>query len=97
MNALELLFQNSSLRVNKNLAKKVGLNAAILYTYFLDKSNFEFFHVSKNDIENELTFSLKQQTRLVKQLENEGAIETKLSGIPAKKYYRVLPNFKILS
>jgi uncharacterized phage protein (TIGR02220 family) len=105
MSLINILSQDAFWIVNKQLAKKTGLHAALIlsdiYTkmeYFkkhgeLDDDGF-FFNTSEN-IEEDTTLSYHLQKKAFKILKDEGFIETKLKGVPAKTYYKVVEN-KIL-
>lgn len=99
MSILKLLASDGFLSVNKHVARKVGLDAAVLlaelassYNYFesvemLTEEGMFFETVEK--IEENTTLSKYQQSKAIKILEAEGIIYTKRIGIPAKRYFGI--------
>lgn len=99
MNILQLLSSNSYLTVNKVLAKKVGLEASVLFadlagsqlywnTQEKTDSQGWFFRTQK-DIEEQTTLSPKVQSRCIKILIEHGLVQTKLKGLPAVTHYLI--------
>jgi len=99
MNILELLSSNSYLTVNKALAKKVGLEAAVLFAdlagsqlHWNNQKNIEvsdWFFRTREQIEEQTTLSPKTQLRCAKILIEAGLIQTKLKGLPAVTNYLI--------
>jgi hypothetical protein len=99
MNILELLSSNSYLTVNKALAKKVGLEAAVLFAdlagsqlHWNNQKNIEvsdWFFRTREQIEEQTTLSSKTQLRCAKILIEAGLIQTKLKGLPAITHYLI--------
>ena len=99
MNILELLSSNSFLTVNKALAKKVGLEAAVLFAdlagsqlHWNNQKNIEvsdWFFRTREQIEEQTTLSPKTQLRCAKILIEAGLIQTKLKGLPAVTHYLI--------
>ena len=99
-----LLSSTAFLIVNKELAKQVGLKAAVLLAdliskeeYFISKGMTDgwFFNTAKN-IEDDTSLTSHQQRKAIKNLKDLGIIETKVVGIPAKKHFKIIEN-KLLS
>ena len=99
-----LLSSTAFLIVNKELAKQVGLKAAVLLAdliskeeYFISKGMTEgwFFNTAKN-IESDTSLTSHQQRKAIKNLKDLGIIETKVVGIPAKQHFKIIEN-KLLS
>ena len=90
-----LLSSTAFLVVNKELAKKIGLNETVLLAdliskeqYFIDNNKMTdewFFNTAKN-IQADTTLTSHQQRKAIKNLKSLGIIETKLIGIPAKQH-----------
>lgn len=99
MNILELLSSNSYLTVNKALAKKVGLEAAVLFAdlagsqlHWNNQKEIEvsdWFFRTREQIEEQTTLSPKTQLRCAKILIEAGLIQTKLKGLPAVTHYLI--------
>jgi hypothetical protein len=99
MNILELLSSNSYLTVNKALAKKVGLEAAVLFAdlagsqlHWNNQKEIEvsdWFFRTREQIEEQTTLSAKTQLRCAKILIEAGLIQTKLKGLPAVTHYLI--------
>jgi len=99
-----LLSSTAFLIVNKELAKQVGLKAAVLLAdliskeeYFISKGMTDgwFFNTAKN-IESDTSLTSHQQRKAIKNLKDLGIIETKVVGIPAKQHFKIIEN-KLLS
>ena len=99
-----LLSSTAFLIVNKELAKQVGLKAAVLLAdliskeeYFISKGITDgwFFNTAKN-IEDDTSLTSHQQRKAIKNLKDLGIIETKVVGIPAKQHFKIIEN-KLLS
>ena len=99
-----LLSSTAFLIVNKELAKQVGLKAAVLLSdliskeeYFISKGMTDgwFFNTAKN-IESDTSLTSHQQRKAIKNLKDLGVIETKVVGIPAKQHFKIIEN-KLLS
>jgi hypothetical protein len=99
-----LLSSTAFLIVNKELAKQVGLKAAVLLAdliskeeYFISKGMTDgwFFNTAKN-IESDTSLTSHQQRKAIKNLKDLGVIETKVVGIPAKQHFKIIEN-KLLS
>jgi hypothetical protein len=99
-----LLSSTAFLIVNKELAKQVGLKAAVLLAdliskeeYFISKGMTDgwFFNTAKN-IEDDTSLTPHQQRKAIKNLKDLGIIETKVVGIPAKQHFKIIEN-KLLS
>jgi len=99
-----LLSSTAFLIVNKELAKQVGLKAAVLLAdliskeeYFISKGMTDgwFFNTAKN-IQSDTSLTSHQQRKAIKNLKDLGIIETKVVGIPAKQHFKIIEN-KLLS
>jgi len=98
MNILTLLSAKSFLTVNKQLAKIVGLESAVLFADLAgsqlyweteDKLKDGYFFRTQAEIEEQTTLSAKVQQRCCKELEQKGILKTKLKGLPAVKHYSI--------
>lgn len=92
-----LLSSTAFLIVNKELAKQVGLKAAVLLAdliskeeYFISKGMTDgwFFNTEAN-IEADTTLNPYHQRKCIKKLKTHQIIETKRMGIPAKQYFKI--------
>lgn len=90
----QMLGQNSHWQVNKDLARKIGIEAAILLSDLIDKWIFfdypEWFYNTSENIQADTTLSRKQQERVLKILEDNNLIECQLQGMPAKRHFKIL-------
>jgi hypothetical protein len=90
----KLLGKNASWNVNKNFAKKLGLETALLLTHFIDLSEVVFngldrFYQQIDRIKEELClseYSIKNSLSTLKKL---GIIDVIKVGMPAKNYYKL--------
>lgn len=98
MDIVELLASSNFIVVNKQIAMKYGLNEAIVlgelaseYKYWRaqgDASDGWFYSTNEN-LADRLPFGGATIRRAVEHLEEMGLLETKLAGMPAKKYFRL--------
>lgn len=93
---MNLLSNNGFIIVNKQLIKKIGLNAAIIlgemcseYTYWNSTNRLVdgFFYSTRENIEENTGLSPYQQRQAFKQLIDKGIIITKEMGMPQKTWY----------
>ena len=99
MNLISLLSSSNVGYYNKEIAKMFGLNEAIILSELCSKYEYwkkenkltedEFFFETQETIEENTTLTPRQQRPTLKHLEDLHLIETKLVGIPAKKYFRI--------
>lgn len=93
MSILKLLASSNFITVNKTLAQKLSLEAAILYGDLASSQIYfgegEWFFRTRETIEQETTISRDRQIRQMKLLLNHGIIKEKFCGVPAKKYYLI--------
>lgn len=96
MNLLKQIFgQKAHWQINKDFSKSFGLHCAILISDLVDKNiyfNQEWFFNTAENIENDTTLSKFQQDKAINILIENGFIETKLMGIPAKKHFKINEN-----
>jgi len=92
-----LLSLSAFLVLNKELARRVGLNSAILLSDLISKEEYFisngatdgwFFNTEAN-IERDTTLTPYQQRKCLKTLKTEGLIEIKRKGIPAKQFFKI--------
>lgn len=91
--------------VNKELARAVGINGALVLADLIDKrqyfevkggiDNEGYFFNTSEQIEANTTLSYHLQKQALKELINIGFVETKLKGVPAKLHFKIVEN-KIL-
>ncbi len=103
---LNLLRADASVVVNKALAKKIGLQEAIVYAeliskfyYFSNKGQLTeegFFFCTVEDLEDSTTLSKHQQSKVISKLVKLGLIEYKVKGIPPKRYFKIIEDLNIL-
>jgi hypothetical protein len=92
-----LLSSTAFLIVNKELAKQVGLKAAVLLAdliskeeYFISKGMTDgWFFNTESNIEADTTLNPYHQRKCIKTLKTHQIIETKRMGIPAKQYFKI--------
>lgn len=92
-----LLSSTAFIVLNKELARKVGLKGAVLLADLISKeeyfiangmTNGWFFNTEEN-IEKDTTLTPYQQRNTLKKLIDQGFLETKRIGIPAKKHFKI--------
>lgn len=102
MKLISLLSGNGFVMFNKELAHKVSVNGAIIfgqlcssYESFSNKDMLtvrdgkEYFFLTADVLEEETALTYKQQLKATKELEDAGYIETKVMGVPSKKYFYI--------
>ncbi|WP_286170998.1 hypothetical protein [Bacillus sp. NTK071] len=102
MKILSLLSGNGFVMYNKELAHSVSTNGAIIfgqlcssYESFSSKQmltirdNKEYFFLTSEVLQRETALTYKQQLRATKDLEEAGYVETKMMGIPSKKFFHI--------
>ncbi|WP_262173380.1 hypothetical protein [Cytobacillus firmus] len=101
MKLVSLLSGKGFVMYNKELAHKVSVNGAIIfgqlcssYESFGNKEMLtirdgkEYFFLTAETLE-ETALTYKQQMKAVKELEQAGYIETRIMGVPSKKYFHI--------
>jgi len=102
MKLMSILSGQGFVMYNKQLAKSVSVNAAIIfgqlcasYESFSSKGMItvkdtkEYFFLTSDTLEEETGLTYKQQLKAIKDLEQAGYIETKIMGVPSKKYFYI--------
>jgi len=102
----KLLGDGAFWMVNKEMAKSVGIEAALLladliakHGYFLVNNQLDedgFFYNTAKDIESTTTLSFYKQKEALKALHEFGFVECKLKGMPARVHFKIL-EYKILN
>ncbi|WP_280559005.1 hypothetical protein [Priestia megaterium] len=102
MKLMSILSGQGFVMYNKKLAKSVSVNASIIfgqlcasYESFSSKGMItvkdakEYFFLTSDTLEEETALTYKQQLKAIKDLEQAGYIETKIMGVPSKKYFYI--------
>lgn len=105
MKIKSVLSQGAFWQINKVLAKKVGLESALLLSDLIDRESYfdsrdmliningeGYFFVTGEQIEESTTLSYHKQRKCLKTLKSEGMIKTFLRGVPAKTHYKIVEN-----
>lgn len=100
MRLMSLLGGNGFVMYNKELAHTVSVNGAIIFGQLCSsyesfgskgmltvKEGKEYFFLTSDTLEEETALSYKQQLKAIKELEQAGYVETKVMGVPSKKYF----------
>lgn len=103
----DLLRNDGFIIYNKNLAKNIGVNEAILYSellsrwsYFKERGQLTedgFFFNTVKDLEEGTALSEYQQRRALNSLRDKGLIEIEVRGIPAKRYFRIVEDSELIT
>ena len=106
MKILDKLNPTNTLSVNRLLAHKLGLNAAVVYAALVAKQAYYearemldedgYFYSTEDDLKESTSLSKRQQARAVKALEGAGLIEKEKRGMPAKRSFRVKDDVELL-
>ncbi|PEW48958.1 hypothetical protein CN431_08515 [Bacillus cereus] len=102
MKLISVLSGNGFVMYNKALAHTVSVNGAIIFGQLCSsyesfgskgmltiKDGKEYFFLTSDTLEEETALSYKQQLKAIKELEQAGYIETKVMGVPSKKYFSI--------
>ena len=99
MNIIDYIATDGYIIVNKEIARCLGLEEAVLlgelsakYNYWEDRNLLDeegFFFATAEDIEHETGLSAYKQRTAFKNLESKNIIETKFKGVPPKKYFKI--------
>ncbi|MGG0760036.1 hypothetical protein [Bacillus paramycoides] len=102
MKLISVLSGNGFVMYNKELAHTVSVNGAIIFGQLCSsyesfgskgmltiKDRKEYFFLTSDTLEEETALSYKQQLKAIKELEKAGYIETKVMGVPSKKYFSI--------
>ncbi len=102
-----ILNQSHNISVSLPLIHAIGNNEALLFQTLISKYNYYsekgmlddngYFYATALDIELSTGLSQRQQTSVVKNLEELGLINTVRKGMPAKKYFKLTENMTILA
>lgn len=104
----QLLNDGNTLYFNRLLAHSMGVHENIIYLSLLTKY---YYYVSKKpdsvsdgwfyctiaDLQESTAFSGKQQTKAINNLVNMGVLETKLQGVPAKRYFKIVDDIVLIA
>lgn len=102
MDAIDFLASSNYIIVNRSLMMTIGVNESLIlgelaseYRYWKEAGKLKdgewFFSTDKNLVER-LPFSRPTIQRALSNLKNMGIIETKLEGVPAKRFFRIHPD-----
>lgn len=102
MKLISVLSGNGFVMYNKELAHTVSVNGAIIFGQLCSsyesfgskgmltvKDEREYFFLTSDTLEEETALSYKQQLKAIKELEQAGYIETRVMGVPSKKYFSI--------
>mgnify|MGYP003646360993 FL=1 len=105
MKIKSILSQGAFWQINKSLAQKVGLEAALLLSDLIDRESYfdsrdmlisingeGYFFVTGEQLEESTTLSYHKQRKCLKKLKDAGMIKTFLRGVPAKTHYKIVEN-----
>ena len=78
--------------VSKNLMKKIGIVEAVIVSEVLNREHYEgeWVCLTVNDLEEQIGINKYAQRKAINMLRWFGVVETKLDGIPAKRYIRII-------
>ena len=98
MTILNLISNNNFITLNKDLIKAIGLEEAILlgeltseYDYWAKQELLEngYFYSTIENIEEHTTLSEYKQRKALNSLKNQGLIDIKIKGLPAKRFIKI--------
>lgn len=96
MDAFALLAHGNYIMFNKELAHTLGVDEAIMIgelasSHEQHKNQLKdgYFFLTIETVERDTALSVKRQRTAIKHLEELGIVETKLMGLPAKRYFKL--------
>lgn len=98
MSLTQILASRNYIILNKGLAKTLGINTSIMlgelcseYEYWKSQGQLEdeYFFSTVSNIEENTTLTRKLQDTAIKKLREHGIIETKIMGLPARRYFKI--------
>ena len=98
MTILNLISNNNFITLNKDLIKAIGLEEAILlgelaseYDYWKKQELLEngYFYSTIENIEEHTTLSEYKQRKALNSLKDQGLIDIKIKGLPAKRFIKI--------
>lgn len=99
MDVIDLLACDNYLIINRDLMRALGVAEAMLIGELASELRYwkkanklvdgEWFYSTNENLEDRIPFSRPSLKKAADHLEEIGLIETKLMGVPAKKYYRI--------
>lgn len=103
---LQLLNPDNSMSINRFIAHAIGVKETFIYfaliskmTYYFQNEMLDedgFFYATAIDIQESTTYTKKIQMPAIEKLEQIGLIKTKYSGLPRRKFYKVLNNQELI-
>ncbi len=94
-----LLRADGSIVINKNLARNIGIDEAIVYSELISKYIYYeeqnmltedgFFFVTVEDLQHSTTLSKYQQSKAISELVKLGLITHQNRGVPPKRYFKL--------
>ena len=98
MNILDLLRSDGSIVVNKYLARKIGLNEAVILSELISRSEWHkeknedkqsWFYCTQKTLEEQTSLNRYYQDKAIDELIELGLIDKKTMGVPAKRYFYI--------
>lgn len=103
---LQLMNPTNTIYANRCLAHAIGMNETIIYSALISKftyysfNNMEcidgWFYSTVIDLQESTTYGEKAQRRAINNLVNFKLIETRVKGVPAKRYFRITDDISII-
>lgn len=96
---LQLINPDNTMSVNRYLAHSIGMAETIIYSALISKYTYYrennktfdgWFYSTIEDLQESTTYGRKIQSSAIKKLSELGLIETKLMGMPARRYFRLI-------
>lgn len=102
---LNLLRSDGSIIINKELARKIGIDATIIYSeliskylYYYNKGTLidGYFYCTVENLEKDTTLTKYQQSQSIKILKQLNLIDVKYKGLPKIRYFKIIENEKMI-
>ena len=102
----ELLRADGSIVINKCLMRAIGVHEVIIYCELFSRNNYfesrnqlqdGYFFNTIADLEIGTCLSSYQQIKAIRNLVVLGLIETKVKGMPAKRYFKIVDDMYLIT
>ena len=99
MDILDLLRADGSIVVNKKLARKIGLNEAVILSELISRFKWhqskgedksDWFYCTKDTLEEQTSLNRYYQDKAINSLKELGLIDKKTTGMPARRYFKII-------
>lgn len=101
MSTIGLLASSNYIIINRDVLKKVGIDAAVMLSELADEERYYsesgmlddgWFYSTVENVTSRTGFTKRRQRNGIDELRKDGLIEFEVRGMPAKRYFRINPD-----